>query len=208
MTEFLTALRGSSPLPLLVVSTMTTRTALDRTGIPYTLVNSLSGQTLSNYAGVFADLWSVDAAFTGFESAVSAYVAGAGSLAVEGYGQNNASVAALNSVLGFAPPVTAYSRTGTLPGIPVGYDNEIVTSSGAAFGLSPNGIVGSWGHIGYDADFFATKGYVSLVSIPDPETSVKVSGLLMLAPEPGSLALSALGIAVGTALLRRVSTSA
>ena len=131
---------------------------------PFTSVNTLAGVTLSNFAGIMfaspSTCCSDPGAFAvGHETDLASFVAAKGNLYIEDYlgsagGPSFAST--WNSVLGFDGSAGVLADTGCTgdPGVP--------TPQGLAFGYV-GGSFGCYTHQIYDASFFATQGFVSLV---------------------------------------------
>jgi len=164
---------------------------------PFTSVNSLSGVTLGNFAGImFASpdtCCSDPGAFAvGHEADLAAFLANHGNLYVEDYqGGGGAFASTWNTILGFdgKPSVIADSGCTGDPGVP--------TAQGLTFGYV-GGSFGCYTHQIYDPAFFAAHGFTSLVDGCASRINPSICGAVILGsgeaalgavPEPATLLL-------------------
>jgi len=165
---------------------------------PFTSVASLTGVTLSDYAGImFASpsgcCSDPGAAAVGFEAELAAYVA-TGNLYIEDY----QGLPVWTAILGFdgAAGVIADSGCTGDPGVP--------TAQGLTFGYV-GGSFGCYTHQIYDPAFFAAEGFVSLVDGCNDARTICGSVILgsgeaavpPSVPAPGALVLLVGGLLTG-----------
>ncbi len=171
----------------------------------FTSVSSLSGVTLSDYTGImFASPFtccSDPASFAvGYEAALAAFVAAGGNLYIEDFEGS----ATWDSILGFDADGGLVVSTGCTG------DGAVPTPAGSTFGYV-GGSFGCYTHQIYDAAYYASYGYVALVTGCDTVSgSGTVCGAVILGsgeaavPEPTTLALFGSGlVALGGRLRKR-----
>lgn len=161
--------------------------------VPHVLTSSLATHTLTNYSAIwFGEGYS--SSVTGYEAALSAYAASGRWVGFEGlyYGGNTAPLAPM---LGFDP---ATFLTGAYGCDDVG----ATTAAGIAFGLAPAAdYIGCRLHNAFNTAALTGMGWTVFHDMDPVNSSIVALGAVV--PEPGTLALLALGLLLAGGAVRR-----
>jgi len=205
-------LQGASALPVLVYNPAGIIDLSAIAAAPIVNTTTLTGVDLSLYSAVYIESPSGcctadNTVLNGFGSAVNAFIAAGGNLAIENYIGG-----AYDGVVpgGAGTGASNVAGLGTSGGGPGCTDNETTTAEGLAKGFTQPVPVGCWEHQGYANAYWNPLGYISLIAADpayfgassDSVATAGGSGLLALGgslgtptvPEPGTIALMGSGL--------------